>query len=171
MKKEKRGKINIIGVGTLFYIAGSLTVASAQNNLPTTGGNATGSGGSVSYSVGQVFYTTNTGVTGSVAQGVQQPYEISIISAIEEAIRIDITISATPNPTTEFITLKIDASTPLSIQSLIYQLFDIQGKLLETKKIEGNETSIVMSNLIPAVYFLKVMQSEKEIKTFKIIKD
>ena len=40
--------------------------------LSASGGDATGSGGSVAYSVGQIVYTTSTGTTGSVAQGVEQ---------------------------------------------------------------------------------------------------
>jgi hypothetical protein len=57
----------------------------------------------------------------------------------------------------------------------------MQGKLLETKKLEGNETTISMGNLAPATYFLKVVQTknsssqhaspQQEIKTFKIIKN
>ena len=47
----------------------------------------------------------------------------------------------------------------------------MNGKLIESKKVENNETSIVMSNLVPATYFLKVIQDNKEIKTFKIIKN
>ena len=46
----------------------------------------------------------------------------------------------------------------------------MQGKLLQNEKITGNETSIVMNNLVPATYFVKVIQSKKEVKTFKIIK-
>jgi hypothetical protein len=42
----------------------------AQNAIPASGGNATGSGGSVSYTFGQVVYTTKSGTGGSVAQGV-----------------------------------------------------------------------------------------------------
>ena len=34
-----------------------------------------------------------------------------------------------------------------------------------------NQTSIVMRNLLPANYFIKVLQGNKEIKTFKIIKN
>ena len=49
----------------------------AQQSPTATGGEATGTGGTASYSVGQVVYTTNTGTNGSMAQGVQQPYEIS----------------------------------------------------------------------------------------------
>ena len=49
----------------------------AQEIPIASGAVATGIGGSSSYTVGQVVYTTNTGSNGSVAQGVQQPYEIS----------------------------------------------------------------------------------------------
>ena len=49
----------------------------AQESPTATVGEATGTGGTASYSVGQVVYTTTTGTNGSVAQGVQQPFEIS----------------------------------------------------------------------------------------------
>ncbi|MFT6196114.1 MAG: hypothetical protein ACJAXY_000429, partial [Nonlabens sp.] len=42
----------------------------SQQTIPTSGGDATGSGGSSSYTVGQLVYTTNTG-SGTVIQGVQ----------------------------------------------------------------------------------------------------
>jgi hypothetical protein len=166
--KGKRRKSKAIGGAVLFSIALFLSTASAQNTNPTTGGNATGSGGSVSYSVGQVVYTTNVGTTGSVAQGVQQPYEISIVIGLEEAKEINLKVSAFPNPTKEFLNLKVEN---YNVDNLSYQLFDIQGKLLESKKIESKETSIVTSNLVPATYFLKVIESNKEIKTFKIVKN
>ncbi|MEI6349281.1 MAG: T9SS type A sorting domain-containing protein [Bacteroidota bacterium] len=167
-KKGKGRKSKAIGIAALFNIALFLSTASAQNTIPTTGGNATGSGGSVSYSVGQVVYTTNVGTTGSVAQGVQQPYEISIVIGLEEAKEINLLVSAYPNPTKEFLNLKVENYT---VENLSYQLFDIQGKLLESKKIESKETSIVTSNLVPATYFLRVIESNREIKTFKIIKN
>lgn len=49
----------------------------AQETISPGGGNATGGGGSVSCTFGQLAYSSFTGTTGSVAQGVQQPYEIS----------------------------------------------------------------------------------------------
>jgi hypothetical protein len=57
----------------------------AQESVNTASGNASGSGGSVSYSVGEIVYTTNAGDNGAVAQGVQQAYEISAVTGIEEA--------------------------------------------------------------------------------------
>jgi hypothetical protein len=56
-------------------------------------------------------------------------------------------------------------------ENLRYQLYDNSGILLQDIKVEGSETSIVMNNLVPAIYFLKVIQGNKEIKTFKIIKN
>ena len=63
------------------------------------------------------------------------------------------------------------ASTSLSIQSMLYQLYDIQGKVLQNQKITGYRRSIDMSNLVPATYFVKVIEENKAVKTFKIIKN
>jgi hypothetical protein len=150
----------------------------AQTSLNATGGIALGSGGSTSYSVGQVVYTTNSGTNGSVAQGVQQPYEISIVTGLEEAKGINLAVTAFPNPTTDYLTLSIDNSVKTShdLSQLSYQLYDMNGKLLQNEKITDNQTSIVMSNLVPATYFVKVVKtscdlSQQEVKTFKIIKN
>jgi hypothetical protein len=61
----------------LLLLGCNIQLLNAQTGIAAGGGNATGSGGSVSYSIGQVFYMMNTGTTGSVLQGVQQPWEIS----------------------------------------------------------------------------------------------
>jgi hypothetical protein len=139
----------------------------AQNAIPATGGNASGTGGSSSYTVGQIVYTTNGNSNGSVAQGVQQPYEISIVTAVEEAKDISLEIVVYPNPATDYIKLNIKN---YDVQNLRYQLYDINGILLQDNKIVSNETSIVMSNYMSATYFLKVTDNNKVIRTFKIIK-
>jgi hypothetical protein len=140
----------------------------AQQVVTTSGGNASGSGGSASYSVGQVVYTTNGNSNGRVAQGVQQPYEIFIVTGIEEAKGISLEIMVYPNPATDFIKLKIEN---YDVQNLRYQLYDINARLLQDNKIVGNETDIVMSNYVSATYFLKVTDNNKVVKTFKIIKN
>jgi hypothetical protein len=78
-----KSKVNRLAKGFLILLSTltfSLSTIHAQEAIPAGGGNASGSGGSASYSVGQVVYTTNTGTNGSAAQGVQQPYEISVVS-------------------------------------------------------------------------------------------
>ena len=161
----KHLKTNLIAS---FLFCLGFTGVQAQEAVLTSGGDATGSGGSVSYSVGQIVYTTNTGTNGSVAQGVQQPFEISTVTAIAEAKGIILNCSAYPNPATNFLTLKIEN---YKIENLSYQIYDISGKLLLNNKINDTETSIPMESMSSANYFLKVIQSDKEVKTFKIIKN
>jgi len=160
-------KISFVKPITVLLLIFLQFVGYSQESTNTAGGNAAGSGGSASYSVGQVVYTTNTGANGSVAQGVQQPYEISVITAIEEAKGINLSVSAYPNPTTDFLTLEVN---DIELSNLSFQLYDLQGKLLQNQKITDKQTSIAMSHLLPATYFVKVFQANTEIKTFKIIK-
>ncbi len=159
-KKLKLSAVLLLGLG--------LTGLHAQTSVTATGGNASGSGGSASYTVGQVVYQSHFGASGSVAQGIQQPYEISVVTAIKEATGITLSVSAYPNPTTDNLTLEVKE---FEISNLSFQLYDMSGKLLQNQKITYSQTSIVMSNLAPATYFVKVIQSNIEIKTFKIIKN
>ncbi|PKP01227.1 MAG: hypothetical protein CVU11_15825 [Bacteroidetes bacterium HGW-Bacteroidetes-6] len=160
--RHKRLKLN-----TVLLLGIGLTGLQAQTSVNATGGNASGGGGSASYSVGQVVYTTNTGTSGSVAEGVQQPYEISVVTGLEEATGISLTILAYPNPTTDYLTLKVDAE--LS-RSMNFQLYDMNGKLLQSEKLNGTETQINMSNYIPSTYSVRVISESKSVKEFKIIK-
>ena len=139
----------------------------AQETITASGDNALGAGGVVSYSVGQMVYTTNNATSGCVAQGVQQPYEISVVTELEEAKFINLLVSAYPNPTNDYLTLSIDK---FDISDMSYQLYNIQGKLLQSERITSNQTNIVMSVLAPATYFLKITNGGEEVKTLKIIK-
>jgi hypothetical protein len=153
---------------SLLLLVLGLTGLQAQEALSTSGGNASGSGGTVAYSVGQVVYTTNSGTNGWVAQGVQQQFEFSVVSVIADGEVINLTYSAYPNPTNDFLVLEIKGNLQTHF---IASLYDLSGKLLQKKKITENETSIDMNNLLPAIYFLKVIQGSKEVKTFKITKN
>jgi hypothetical protein len=152
----------------MFLLGLGLTGIQAQESVNTTGGNAAGSGGSVSYAVGQTACQTRTGTNGSESQGVQQPYEISVATGIEAAQNINLSVLAYPAPATSCLTLSIKE---FEILNLSYQLYDINGKLLHSEKITGNQTGIAMNGLVPATYFVKIIQANKEIKTFKIIKN
>ena len=144
-----------------------LIAVNAQEAVVTSGGEASSTTGSVSYSVGQVVFTTITGTNGSVNQGVQQPYEIFVATAIPEAAGVDLKMSAYPNPVKDHLTLKISG---YESYDLYFRLFDLNGKLLKIKKITSPEIEVMMQNMQPGVYFLKVTDDKKEIKVFKIIK-
>jgi hypothetical protein len=139
----------------------------AQTTIPATGGDATGAGGSSSFSVGQMVYTTNTGTNGSVAEGVQQPYEISVLVGIEQAGFTNFYCSVYPNPATDLLTLETETS---DNENLIYQLYDMMGKLLLSERLIDIKTSISMANLAPSTYFLKVTDNQNVSKIFKVVK-
>ena len=134
--------------------------------LSASGGDATGSGGSVAYSVGQIVYTTSTGTTGSVAQGVEQAYEIYSVGIKETTLNIS--LSVFPNPTSDFLTLKVE---DYNNETLSFDLLDEQGKLVLNEQITNQETQVAMSTLARGSYFINIVQTNKQIQTFKIIKN
>jgi hypothetical protein len=138
----------------------------AQETIPASGGNATGSGGSSSYSVGQLVYTTNTDTGGTVSQGVQQSFELLTLSN-PELTTVNVTAITYPNPTSDYVVLKI---TENALDNLSYNLIDINGKTISNGSVTNGDTQINMQQLEMGMYILKVNQNNQELKTFKIIK-
>jgi len=144
----------------------SITVQ-AQQATTASGGDASGSGGTVAFSVGQVVYTANTNASGTVSQGVQQPFEIFTLGVKET--ELNISLKAFPNPTLDNLTLQIS---DYNNEKLLYKLYDMQGKLLNNGQIVTQQTKIEMTSLPTATYFINVVnQQNKKVKTFKIIKN
>lgn len=160
------GYLSLKSVILLLFVYG-FTGLWAQESVNATGGSASGSGGSATYSAGQVVYQSVTGINGSKLEGVQQPYEISVVTAIEKTSGIKLSLSAWPNPTAGHLTLSINERV---FSKLSYLLFDVNGKILFSEKIRSQHTNIVMNQYEAATYFLKVVKDSKELKTFKIIK-
>lgn len=142
------------------------SISQAQESFNAAGGDGTGSGGSISYSIGQVFYSCNIEAGITENQGVQQFNEL--LDYIEENLpSVNTELIAYPNPATDLVNLKIENYDP---DSLSYALFDMQGRLLVTNQISQSETQIQLNNLPRAVYLLNVFNNKKSLKTFKIIK-
>ncbi len=158
MKFMKQIKINVtfffLGIGGLF----------AQETVPATGGDAIGTGGKCSYTVGQAVYTVNLGANGSVVQGVQQPYEISTTIGLNET-SVNLKLSVYPNPTTNYLTLSVTDNVGLN-----YQLCDPQGRIIESKVIRNSTTNISLETPSVAIYFLTILKNNQVIKIFKVIK-
>ncbi len=151
----------------LLLVGGSVPLLAQETVLPA-GGTASGSGGIVSYSVGQTVYMTYNDTDGSVAEGVQQPYEISAISWIDMMTTGDITIEVFPNPAADNLNLEIVG---FDGNDLKYQIYDITGNLVRSGQIPGNRAEVSMKHLASAPYFLRVLHNNIVVKTFKIIKN
>jgi Secretion system C-terminal sorting domain len=152
---------------TILFLLFSISKLFAQQSTNSSGGEATGSGGKISFSLGQIVYTTQTGANGSISQGIQQPYEISTLLSLPQAYGINLDMQVYPNPTTDIAILKIDN---YDLEKLSFALLDINGKLIETKKNIQTENTINLYDKASTIYFLKILDNAKEIKTFKIIK-
>lgn len=137
----------------------------AQQTVPVTGGEATGSGGNSSYSVGQIAFSSYSNSATSINQGIEQPYEIYEITNIKNISNIE--LSLFPNPTNGYITLKIPE---INFSGYNYKLYNVYGQLIETINIESPDTRINLGKQASATYLLKVLQDQKEIKLYKIIK-
>ncbi len=136
----------------------------AQESAATAGGEASGNGGTVSYSVGQVAYSTPSGTAGSEAQGVQQPFEISISTGMDQ-ITIPLEMSVYPNPTADFLILETGDAAGLS-----YRLFDVQGRLIERSDLVDTTTRLRMEELPPAIYTLSIHRNNLLLRSFSIAK-
>ena len=143
----------------------SLTI-NAQTSVHTSGGTATGSGGSATYSVGQIAYTNINGSNGSANHGVQQPIEFFVLD-VDNYLETDFGIKAYPNPTSENLQLTIEN---LIANDVSYYLYDVHGRTLMHQKINELETTIAMQSLPSALYFLKIIKNNRIIKIVKIIK-
>ncbi len=158
---------------TAILLGLGLTGLLAQEAISSSGGNFTGDGGTVCYTIGQVAYTINSGASGSVLQGVQQPYEISEYTGLPEFPHHGLELSVFPNPATDHLILEVKSEVLHGLQSIRYRLFDGYGRKLKEEKITGFQTSIDMENLAPGLYFLRLYaeSGQQEVKTFKIIKN
>lgn len=151
---------------SISFLCFGIATAFAQQGTMATGGDQTGAGGSVSYSAGQIVYTTASS-NGSVAQGVQQPYEISVVTGTADTTN-EINLYSYPNPAIDYIDLMV---ADITSEKLTYTLFDAGGKLLSSGEISDAQIRISLLSYASGTYYLKVTSAEKELKQFKIIKN
>lgn len=139
----------------------------SQESVVVTGGKGAGTGGESSYSIGQIADIQLKGSGGSAQEGIQQAYEIATLGN-DEFKEINLTMVAYPNPTVDILNLSVVND---KLDDLTYDLFDINGKIVsKTSKIIASETTVNMHELPQGVYFLRINNNSKTIKTFKIIK-
>lgn len=147
-------------------LAVSFIILQAQEATVASGGGASGNGGTVTYSVGQILNETISASDGTITQGVQQPYEFFSFG-IREDQKMSFQCSVHPNPSTDIIEIEIENFKPCDMN---YKLYDMEGKILIEDFITGKETSFSMKKLMPATYLLRISKDNQELTTIKIIK-
>lgn len=153
---------------TCWLLAGGagITQLHAQQSMQAAGGTATGPGGTATYSVGQLTTVVASGPGGTASPGVQQPLEISVVSASTPASAL-LECTTYPNPTAGNIALRVDAQLA---RDLTWAIQDISGRQLQSERVLGPLTAISLAGYPAGVYLLAVKNKTAPIKTFKIIK-
>jgi hypothetical protein len=154
---------SVLLVILIFYMSSAL----AQEAVLAAGGDATGGGGSAAYAVGQILYSSSSDASGEVFQGVQQPYEIMVISGLDQFEDLNLIISTYPNPVSDLLILKVES---LERNDLNFKMYNSNGRIVFSDKLLKTQTNIDMSHLAPGAYFLHVIMEQEAVKTFKIIK-
>ena len=155
----KQKKVHLCAILLLFI---GLTGLHAQEAVPATGGNASGIGGSASYTVGQVVYNTYTGINGSEAQGVQQPYEISVM--VGEAGNITLQCAAYPNPANDELTV-----IKTSEGAGIIEIYNYLGEKIISSELKNYSSIISIKDLNAGVYLYKIIVNNSVVKADKLI--
>jgi hypothetical protein len=157
--------LKFIGCLGISFCIGTLSYA--QQAVSSTDGNGTGLGGAISYTSGQTSYNSSISNSGTVPEGIKLPFEIQVVTKLDEAREITLECEAYPNPVTDFLILRIGRD---QFENMKYQLIDPKGKVLEEAFIGDAETNISLKHYKPTNYFLKVMDDSREVMTFKITK-
>jgi len=153
---------------TLFFFLLALLYINnilAQQTVSTSGLTINNTAGSISYTIGQIDYIT-AGNAFTMTQGVQQVFVKSALTYIA-TIDKSITLSVWPNPIIDKLFIKIAGNTNAGFS---YQLFSIEGQLMETKKILGNYTTIDTHTYSVGVYIISISYANNPSLRFKIIK-
>jgi hypothetical protein len=137
----------------------------AQQVLSSSGETGQNNSGSISYTLGELVIATQTNGTNTITQGFHQTQ--IIVTAVQELSDPGFSISAFPNPTNDFVILKIEKGEYRNIE---FALFDALGKFLVKEKLTDTEQKVSFEQLNPGNYFIKILKNRTEIKTFKIVK-
>ena len=162
MTKNKSRPISMLTLSLLCF-----SLSYSQESINSSGSDATGNGGTVAYSIGQVVYATNSGTNGSSAQGVQHAYEILTLNDNENAKLIS--LRAFPNPTNDNLIIEIGNNID---EDLHFELFDLGGKMIKSEKIPDKKVLVDMSKEPSSIYYINIINQEnKKVQSFKIIKN
>ncbi len=170
MKAKKTALVTVLLLSSI-----GLMSIQAQQAILSSGGDALSDEGSLSYSVGQVLYESiicsnfrnDACVAGSMTFSVQQPIEFTTVG-IDDLDDTSYLYSIYPNPAASNFTLQTDDA---GWADLTLWLFDLNGKLIWVQNATEDTTAIPLDVLTSGIYFLKLANEKKHIKTFKIIKN
>lgn len=121
---------------------------------------------SMSWTLGETMIETFVSADIVLTQGFQQP--VLEVSTLTKEPGLDFQITAFPNPTRSHINISTNL---LQAESLIYSVYDLQGRFIAGNPLDGFQTRIAFNDYEAGIYFIRILQDDKPVTTFKIIKE
>lgn len=154
----------------LFIFLWGMTAVYAQSAIVPVGSDAQSNSGSVSYTVGQIAVQTTANSNGSisVAEGVQQPYEIMTLG-VDDYPQIALNAVVYPNPTENIAQLQLNGF-EIPASGLRAILYDGNGKQLRFVTVTDDLTTFQIGQYATGTYYLELRDESRVLKTFKLIR-
>jgi hypothetical protein len=158
-----RKLIFTIGLVLIIFITNAQTVS--PELISSSGDSFSNATYQLDWSVGECATVTHSAGDYVLTQGFHQG--VYVISEVEN-IQTDLCISVYPNPTTDFISLKIEN---LNNESIQFTITDLSGKILHNAEIKSNLEQINFTDFALGTYFISITKQNQLVKSFKIIKN
>jgi hypothetical protein len=140
-------------------------LSEAQVSLVTAGGNVSNSSGSVSYSIGQVSYSHVESTSGSINEGVQQPYELFAVTVAESLSDINVTIF--PNPVVSQLFVRMTSFR----EGILLSFYNLQGALVHEVPLQTNQQFVDVSAWAASSYIMRITSERGEVSEYTLIKN
>ena len=151
-------KLTLVWVSVL-----TASTLSAQEVISTQGDDYTSSNGSISYTIGEVVTNTISDGSNDLTQGFHQT-NWNFLGLEDHAPEYEAIVF--PNPTSEILNIKASM-----FENVNYTMFDALGKIVMQSNLEGNMTTLQVSQLAAGSYTLQLTDSSQQnLKTFKLVK-
>lgn len=164
------------------FLASSVFMSFSQDNdtifiqLYGVGGGygETSNGNSLSYSIGETMVSTTSNFNQTLTQGFQQN-SFKAVVGIVEVIDEKFIVNTFPNPTTDYLNIKVSAQNPkIEIGDFQLEMMDLVGNkiAIEQNFTDEQTVKIDLRYLSSGIYIinLRTATSNKIFSTFKVIK-
>ncbi len=120
----------------------------------------------ISWTIGEAVTETISSGTSILTQGFHQSK--LMVTPVDEIQLTGIEVKVFPNPTEDFIIIHLKKP----VQNPVYFLYDLTGKVLESRMISSPETKLDIKNYPSGSYLLKLgFDKNRTLKTFRIVKN
>jgi hypothetical protein len=143
------------------------SIANAQQQVIAPAGDYKDTtAGSLSWTLGEPVIVTLIAIDNVLTQGFQQGN--IVVNDIIVSKELNCTITVFPNPSKDYVMLRVDKSNKENLQ---YILYNADGKSLIANKLTETEQQISLNDYASGTYLLSVLNEKGQIlKKFKIIK-